>query len=254
MSSLPVLSPFPVPITDNNVFISRIIDPFQTVAWGIVCTLIGVTQNFGGLIAVRIFLGITEAGLFPGFGYYISLWYKRNELAWRISIFYASTTASGAFGGILTYGILKMNGTGGLVGWRWIFILEGIFTCCVGVFAFWGMHGLPKDATFLNEDERKQVQERLAIDREGMNTEYKVEYLKQGLYDWKSYLFAVIYLGYVLVLVLFLTRVVWRVPLRRVVADPPTLTDPVVFPCFPHFSSNAIVVYGLSLFLPTISL
>jgi len=52
------------------------IDPFQTVCWGIVCTLIALTQNLTGLCVVRVFLGITEAGLFPGLGYYISLWYK----------------------------------------------------------------------------------------------------------------------------------------------------------------------------------
>jgi MFS family permease len=52
------------------------VDPFQTVRWGIVCTLISLTQNLAGLCVVRVFLGITEAGLFPGLGYYISLWYK----------------------------------------------------------------------------------------------------------------------------------------------------------------------------------
>lgn len=56
----------------------------------------------------------------------------------------------------------------------------------------------------MSEDERKQVQERLAIDREGMNTEYDIAYLKQGLYDWKSYLYAVIYLGYVVFNFLFI--------------------------------------------------
>lgn len=183
----------------SNVLMKRIGParwyPIQVIAWGIVCTMISLTQNFTGLCLVRVFLGITEAGLFPGFGYYISLWYKRKELAWRVAIFYASTTSAGAFGGILTYGIIKMDGVGGLVGWRWIFILEGIFTCLMGVYAFWGMVGLPEDAKFLNEQERKQVLTRLAIDREGQNTHYAWEFVVQGFADWKSYLFAIIYMG-----------------------------------------------------------
>lgn len=88
------------------------------VCWGTVCTLICLTKNYTGLILVRLFLGVTEAGLFPGLNYYIALWYKRRELAFRIAIFYASTTSSGAFGGILTYFIIKMDGVGGLQGWK----------------------------------------------------------------------------------------------------------------------------------------
>jgi MFS family permease len=59
-----------------DVCVNCPIDPFQTVCWGIVCTLISLTQNLTGLCIARVFLGITEAGLFPGLGYYISLWYK----------------------------------------------------------------------------------------------------------------------------------------------------------------------------------
>jgi MFS family permease len=161
-----------------------------------VCTLIGLTQDLGGLIAARIALGIAEAGLFPGFAYYLALWYRRAELAWRIALFYASTTAAGAFGGVLAYAItLKMDGVGGLVGWRWIFILEGAGTVVLGVVAFWGMQPLPEEAVFLSEKERSAVLMRLAQDREGMDTEFAIEYVKQGFKDWKSYLYAIIYLG-----------------------------------------------------------
>ena len=103
----------------------------------------------------------------------------------------------GAFGGILTYGIMKMDRDGGLEGWRWIFIIEGIVTVLVGIYAFWGMIGLPEDAKFLTEEERRQVLLRLEIDRESQNTHYSLEFVKQGFKDWKSYLYAVIYLGYV---------------------------------------------------------
>lgn len=51
--------------------------------------------------SARVFLGLTEAGLFPGVTYYISLWYPRADRAMRIAIFFSAATVAGAFGGIL---------------------------------------------------------------------------------------------------------------------------------------------------------
>ena len=70
--------------------------------------------------SARIFLGLTEAGLFPGVTYYISLWYKRNEQSKRVAIFFSAATVAGAFGGLLAFGIERMEGIAGLHGWAWI--------------------------------------------------------------------------------------------------------------------------------------
>ena len=74
--------------------------PTLTLVWGIVCTLMGVTQNFSGFLAARFFLGIAECGFVPGVTYYLSMWYKRNEQQYRIALFFAAPTLAGAFGGI----------------------------------------------------------------------------------------------------------------------------------------------------------
>ena len=99
-----------------------------TVLFGINATLLGVSFNPGSFIAARFTLGIFEAGLFPGVNYYLSTWYKRREFGLRAALFFSAATASGAFGGLLAAGIGKMSGSGGLGGWAWIFILEGIVT------------------------------------------------------------------------------------------------------------------------------
>ena len=48
------------------------------VAWGIVMTLMGLVQSYNGLVIVRIFLGLAEAGLFPGVVYYLTMWYVHH--------------------------------------------------------------------------------------------------------------------------------------------------------------------------------
>ncbi|KAF8843025.1 MFS general substrate transporter [Paxillus ammoniavirescens] len=75
--------------------------PAIMVVWGLIMTLMCLVNSYQGLIAARIFLGLAEAGLFPGVTYYISLWYPRAERSKRIAIFFSAATVAGAFGGVL---------------------------------------------------------------------------------------------------------------------------------------------------------
>lgn len=84
----------------------------------------GIVHNLAGLVIVRVFLGMLEAGYFPGVAFYLSMWYKRSEHALRLAIFFSMATLAGAFGGVLAYGIGFMKNIGGYQnGWHWIFIL-----------------------------------------------------------------------------------------------------------------------------------
>lgn len=99
--------------------------PAIMVAWGVVMTLMGIVRNYTGLLTARIFLGVTEAGLFPGVAYYLTNWYKREEMQLRQALFFSAASVAGAFSGLLAFAIGKMSGIAGLHGWQWIFILEG---------------------------------------------------------------------------------------------------------------------------------
>lgn len=94
-----------------------------TLAWGIVMTGMGFVQNTGGLVACRLMLGITEAGLFPGVTFILTLFYPRYKTQFRIALFSSAATSAGAFSGLLAYAIGFMNGLGGYNAWRWIFIV-----------------------------------------------------------------------------------------------------------------------------------
>jgi sugar phosphate permease len=104
--------------------------------WGIIMTMHGVVSNFGGLLAVRLLLGVFEAGFYPGAIYLCTFWYMPKELATRIAYFYCTSALSGAFSGLLAAAIAQMDGVGGYEGWRWIFLLEGIATTLLGVLCF----------------------------------------------------------------------------------------------------------------------
>ncbi|KAL8907119.1 MAG: hypothetical protein Q9207_001611 [Kuettlingeria erythrocarpa] len=135
--------------------------PSIMVAWGTVMTLMGVVQDFRGLLIARLFLGVTEAGLYPGVAYYITMWYCRTEAQFRQAMFFSAASVAGAFSGLLAFAIAKMDGVGGYEGWRWIFILEGILTVFVACVAFLTIYDFPETAQFLTESERAWVVHRL---------------------------------------------------------------------------------------------
>lgn len=151
-------------------------------------TLMGLVQSFTGLVVARVFLGLTEAGLFPGVTFYITLWYRRRECAFRAAIFFSAATVAGAFGGLLARGINEMDGTAGKPGWAWIFILEGILTVIVAFSAFWFIHDSPETAKFLTKDEKEEVRYRLIHDTDGLADYYDIKFLWDAFLDWKIWL------------------------------------------------------------------
>ncbi|BEJ15846.1 hypothetical protein CspHIS471_0504510 [Cutaneotrichosporon sp. HIS471] len=169
--------------------------PIIMIAWGGVMTGMGFVKNFEGLLVARIFLGATEAGLFPGVSYFLSQWYRRHEIALRIALFFSAATAAGAFGGLLARLINFMDGISGFEGWRWIFILEGIATIVVATASFWTMYDYPDTAKFLTEAERRHTVERLHLDNDGCSYEFKMKFVWDAFLDWKVWLNAIMFHG-----------------------------------------------------------
>lgn len=133
------------------------------VLWGVVMVLHGVIHNYGGLIALRLLLGLMEAGLYPGIVFYISSWYKRSETGTKVAIFFSSATVAGAFSGLLAAAIANMDGVGGKPGWAWIFILEGLITVVAGGISYFFIQDFPDTAAFLSEKERMSFSGRLRL-------------------------------------------------------------------------------------------
>ncbi|KAF4477336.1 MFS transporter prlL [Colletotrichum fructicola Nara gc5] len=106
------------------------------ITWGIISMCQGATQDYAGILACRFFLGLAEAGFYPGVLYHLSFWYPTQRLPLRIGFFYACGMFSGTISGLLAYAISFMNGVGGLAGWRWLFILEGIPAILCGIWTY----------------------------------------------------------------------------------------------------------------------
>ncbi|KAL7619563.1 hypothetical protein AAE478_010104 [Parahypoxylon ruwenzoriense] len=166
---------------------------FIAFAWGIIATCTGFVNSYGALIAVRLILGVVEAGLFPGLNVYLTFFYTKQELALRVGYLFVSAAIAGALGGLLAYGIGQMEGISGYSGWRWIMIIEGLPSIVLGVVTFFLLPNDVNHAYFLTPDEKK-----LAIARHRRyygETESAQKYSKQDMLaafkDWKVWMFCV---------------------------------------------------------------
>ncbi|KAL4922781.1 major facilitator superfamily domain-containing protein [Aspergillus aurantiobrunneus] len=202
--------------------------PSIVVAWGTVMTLMGIVQNYSGLLAARFFLGLTEAGLFPGLAFYVSLWYPRSNAQFRLALIFASASMAGAFSGLLAYLISMMDGVGNLEGWRWIFILEGILTVIVAVASFWLVWDEPATATFLTDHEKAILL--LSLTRTDQSSNSESQMGSKHSFEWTHVRAAVLD---------------WQVCLINPSNTPGSIASFIG-------EWQACAVYALSLFLPTI--
>lgn len=91
------------------------------IAWGIFTIAHAWTNSYGMLVALRLVIGLFEAGFYPTACFYLSTFYTRYDLAIRIGLFYGMYAVAGAFSGAIAYGIFHINGA--LHGWQYLFII-----------------------------------------------------------------------------------------------------------------------------------
>ncbi|PCH05819.1 Major facilitator superfamily domain, general substrate transporter [Penicillium occitanis (nom. inval.)] len=161
-------------------------------AFGIVMLGQAWVSSYGGLIATRFFLGLAEAGIFPGSFYLISFWYKREEAQKRFTIYWSSVILAGAFGGLLATAISKMDGLRGMAAWQWIFCLEGVASILVGIAAYFFVVDFPKEASWLTPEEKAFVTAKTRSDESHVAPVTARDVLHY-LGDLKSHLGAIMY-------------------------------------------------------------
>ncbi|KXS94248.1 hypothetical protein AC578_8814 [Pseudocercospora eumusae] len=160
-----------------------------------------ILMNHNHLYITRILLGLTESGFFPAASYLLTTWYCRFEVQTRLAVFFSAASLAGAFSGLLAFGIEKMEGVGGLEGWRWIFILEGIVTVVIGATLYWTLPDSPATCSFLTAEEKDVIERRLMQDagtKAGhVNTQdgFQWHFLREAFLEWKIWFAVIIYWG-----------------------------------------------------------
>ncbi|KAH0838727.1 MFS general substrate transporter [Lanmaoa asiatica] len=203
------------------------------------------------LVGVRFCLGIAEAGLFPGVVYYLTLWYPRHMLQYRIGLFFGAATVAGAFSGLLAFAIGYMGGIGHLEGWSWIFILEGLVTVVVGVIAFFVIVDFPSTATFLTPDERAYLIWRKKYDNSvvGEAEHFALRHVISPFTDWQVYLHLLVYMS-----IIAPRAFGYTIAVSQLLTVPPYVVATIILLIWAHYSDKlkirSVFIYaGLLLLL-----
>ncbi|OAP60047.1 hypothetical protein AYL99_05049 [Fonsecaea erecta] len=133
-------------------------------SWGLVLACHAAVQNKQGLYAARFFLGMAEAGLFPGLAAQLCSWYRSDEMGKPIMWMFGFQNCAGIVGSLVAYGISYMNGVSGLSAWRWVYLLEGLFTILFAGVVFLVLPDYPKSprsAKWLTPREQEYLELRL---------------------------------------------------------------------------------------------
>ncbi|HEX8027037.1 MAG TPA: MFS transporter [Vicinamibacterales bacterium] len=134
------------------------------ITWGIASTATALAGGAVSLYALRLVVGIAEAGFVPGVLLYLTYWFPQATRARANALFMVGQPIAIAFGSVLSGYILRMNGVLGVAGWRWLFILEGVPSIALGVVTFFYLRDRPRDAAWLTPAERAAVEEQLAAE------------------------------------------------------------------------------------------
>lgn len=164
-----VLFAFPLSLVIKKYNAANVI-PALMFTFGSISLLSATVFNYGSLMAARWFLGICESAFFPGIIYYLSTFYRRHELARRLSIFYAAANIANAFSGLLSFGIFQIKNSK-LKGWQILFLVEGSLTVIFAVVAFLYLPRSPEKSHFLSENEKECARWRIEIDSSAKSDE-----------------------------------------------------------------------------------
>ncbi|KAF8610077.1 MFS general substrate transporter [Ceratobasidium sp. AG-I] len=162
----------------------------MVILWGVVVMLTVVVTSYPGIVVQRIFLGVVESAVSPGFMLVSSMWYKRSEQPVRIGIWYSATGLFSIFSGAVNYGIGKSAQNAPLATWKYMYIFAGSWTIAWGILLLFLLPDNPISARLFTLEERKLAVRRLQDNMTGVESKkFKRSQFIEAITDVKIWIF-----------------------------------------------------------------
>jgi MFS transporter, ACS family, tartrate transporter len=162
------------------------------IVWGLITMTMMFIRSTTTFYLIRFLLGAAEAGFFPGVVLYLTYWYPARERARIVALFSTGAVIAGVIGSPVSGAILGLHGKGGMDGWQWLFLLEGIPAVLTGFVVLVALPTRPQKAGWLSDAEKNWIQSRL--DEEAAGSEKNIHHrLSEALTSRRVWLFCLIY-------------------------------------------------------------
>ncbi|PAA37424.1 MFS transporter [Pseudomonas fragi] len=168
-----------------RIWLSRIM-----VTWGLVSAAMMFAHDETSFYILRFLLGVAEAGLSPGVVLYLTYWFPQNQRGSAYGIYYFGVPVSLMVGGPVS-GWLLESAQFGLTGWQWMFVTEGLAASIIGVFAFFYLTDKPRDAKWLNTEEKAAIEHELEKEQ--------LQKANKGPSSWRAAMFNSVVLYFTLI-------------------------------------------------------
>ncbi len=169
-----------------RVWIARIM-----ITWGLISAGMMFVEGVWSFYIMRFLLGVAEAGFLPGIIYYLSQWFPRAHRAKAVSWFMIGIPLSVVFGGPLSGWLLGFDGVGGLHGWQWMFLVEGLPAVFLGFAVLFFLTEKPADAHWLTAEQRAWLNARIDAEHVEAHTKHGVN-LRAALLHPTVWLLAIV--------------------------------------------------------------
>lgn len=136
------------------------------ITWGLLSAAMAFVQGEWSFYILRMLLGIAEAGLFPGVMYFLTQWFLVRDRGKAIGVFLLGVVIANIIGAPIGGMLLTLDGMGGLHGWQWMFILEGLPACFLAVVVWKKLPNKPTDAKFLTRAEGEDLEARILAEEQ----------------------------------------------------------------------------------------
>lgn len=166
----------------------------NVVIWGAILSCLAACKSFATLMVCRALLGCAEAAIVPAWVVFTSQWYKKEEQAFRVGIWFSMCGFAQMFGGYVAYGVAIHVGRdphASLRGWQIIFLILGLLTVVVGILFFFILPSSPVTARFLTPEQKALHAERLRGNEQGIGTDvFKWHQFYEALRDPNTWLYS----------------------------------------------------------------
>jgi ACS family tartrate transporter-like MFS transporter len=162
------------------------------ISWGFVTTLVALIQTPTQFYGARFFLGVAEAGFFPGIIVYLTHWFRHEDRARAGALFMAAIPVANVMGSPLAGWLLGVHWFG-IPGWRWLFILEGIPAVLLGIMTLLHLTDWPHQANWLPPEEQEWITGELRREKEAKAAAAGAWTIRRALGNREVILLALIY-------------------------------------------------------------